>query len=786
MNTRKIFLFALIILLCLKTGWAQKSELESIPVFTFDKEGATGKGNGYRIPSLITTNNGTVLAFAERRVGLHDHAQNDIVVRRSEDNGKSWSEIQVIADHGKKSLNDPLAVVLETGRILLMFQGFPYGVHARNSGWIQMADNGYDGPRNTKTYITFSDDDGKSWAELREITKSIRPTDRIPVGSPGIGIQIKNGEFKGRIVMPFYFTRKLNENDRDWTSGIAWSDDQGETWQISNDIPHRGHTGFGNEAQVVEKSDGSLLFVSRNQGGFHRKVATSTDGGRTWSNFRLDFELPGTACQGSVLRYSFPEYGESMIIQSGPANKYERNKGTVKISTDEGETWKYSREITPAYFAYSCLTKLPNGNVGLLYETNRYREIRFVEFSTDWIKEGDAEEKQEPYLSIPTIDLNEKDEMHVVVDKEKGQYLGHPTTVLLEDNKTILTTYPKGHGRGAIVYKKSTDGGLTWGERLPTPESWSTSKEVPTLFPMVDKYGKKRLIMFSGLYPARMAVSEDNGETWSELEQIGDWGGIVVMGCMIPLKTGKGHYMSFFHDDIRFFTKDGIERSKKDRANYNSKMMTLYKSVTTDGGLTWSFPEEIYKSREIHVCEPGVIRSPDGNQIAVLLRENSRRDNSQIIFSDDEGKTWSNPKPLPNELTGDRHVLKYAPDGRLFISFRDRSPGKYHEKLIEIAKEKGETNYSIVAAETGFGSPTEGDWVGWVGTYDDLVNRGKGQYRIRLKDNTKGWDTTYPGVELLPDGTFVVTTYGHWEKGEESYILSTRFKLEELDKMLNK
>ncbi len=775
MKIRKIVLFVLILLFCFQLGWSQNEELEKKPVFSFDKEGAHGKGYGYRIPSLITTNNGTVLAFAERRVGLHDHAQNDIVVRRSEDDGKTWGEIYVIADYGKNSLNDPLAVVLESGRILLMFQEFPYGIHARNSDWIQMADNGYDGPRNTKTFITFSDDDGRSWAELKEITKSIRPNDRISVGSPGIGIQLKKGEFKGRVIIPLYFTRKLNDNNRDWTNGIAWSDDLGETWQISNDIPHNGHTGFGNESQVVEQADGSILFIARNQGGFHRKTAISDDGGRTWSNMQLDFELPGTACQGSVIRYSFAEDGESMIIQSGPANKYRRNKGTVKISTDEGETWRYSREVTPNYFAYSCLTKLANGNVGLLYEAKGYKEISFVEFSTDWIKEGDTKEKQEPYLRIPIIDLNEKNEMHVVVDKERGQYLGHPTTLLLDDQKTILTVYPKGHGRGVIVYKKSIDGGLTWSERLPTPKSWETSKEVPTLFPVIDKYGKKRIVMFSGVYPARMAVSEDEGESWSELEQVGNWGGIVLMGCMTELKTGKGHYMAFFHD---------LLRDSKRGDKFNSRMMVLYKTTSTDGGLTWGAPEEIYKSREIHVCEPGIIRSPDGQQLAILLRENSRRDNSQIIFSNDEGKTWSNPKPLPNELTGDRHVLKYAPDGRLFISFRDRSPREYHKKLLDIAKERRESNYSIIAEETGLGSPTEGDWVGWVGTYDDLVFRKKGQYRIRLKDNTKGWDTTYPGVELLPDGTFVVTTYGHWEKGEAPYILSTRFKLEKLDKML--
>ena len=107
----------------------------------------------------------------------------------------------------------------------------------------------------------------------------------------------------------------------------------------------------------------------------------------------------------------------------------------------------------------------------------------------------------------------------------------------------------------------------------------------------------------------------------------------------------------------------------------------------------------------------------------------------------------------PGSPTGARHTARYAPDGRLFISFRDRT--------LE--------------------SPTQGDWVGWVGTYNDIVKGAEGQYRVRLMDNTRGADCAYPGVELLPDGTFITTTYGHWIKGESPFIVSVRFTLKELD-----
>ena len=351
-------------------------------------------------------------------------------------------------------------------------------------------------------------------------------------------------------------------------------------------------------------------------------------------------------------------------------------------------------------------------------------------------------------LPIPTIDLDGEHHRQVIVDREIGQYLGHPTTCLLEDGKTLLCVYPKGHGKGGIIYKRSTDGGLTWSERLPTPQSWATSKEVPTLHRVIDTEGNKRIIMWSGLYPARLAVTEDDGANWSELKPVGDWGGIVVMGTVIDLKTGPGHYMAFFHDDGRFFAKKSQQP--------NPRQMTLYTTTSTDGGLTWSFPKTVYQSAKVHLCEPGAIRSPDGKQIAVLLRENARRKNSHIIFSNDEGKTWTEPREMPDSLNGDRHTAKYAPDGRLFISFRSRSPN-------------------------GKKAPYEGDWVAWVGTYQDLVDGKHGQYHVRLKDNQHGWDCAYPGVELLPDGTFVTTTYGHWTKGESPYVLSVRLKMEELD-----
>ena len=343
--------------------------------------------------------------------------------------------------------------------------------------------------------------------------------------------------------------------------------------------------------------------------------------------------------------------------------------------------------------------------------------------------------------SIPLVDLAHETDRQVIVDRESGQYLGHPTTVLLEDGHTIITVYPKGHGRGAIVMKRSEDGGLTWSQRLRVPDNWSTSKEAPTIHRVIDPAGVKRLIMFSGLYPIRMAVSADDGATWGPLEPIGDYGGIVAMGDVARLNDGR--YMALFHDDGRFLRDSGDK----------TDIFEVYAIFSEDGGLSWGEPVVVATHPQAHLCEPGLVRSPDGQQLAMLLRENSRTMNSMVIFSDDEGATWSAPRELPGALTGDRHKTCYGLDGRLVITFRD----------------------------TGLDTPTWGDWCAWVGTYEDIVEGREGQMRVRLMDNTKGADCAYPGMLLLPDGTFVTTTYGHWTEDEEPYVVTVRFTLDELD-----
>ncbi|MBM3860656.1 MAG: exo-alpha-sialidase [Verrucomicrobia bacterium] len=343
---------------------------QRVDVFVSGQEGF----HTFRIPSVIVTKGGAVLAFAEGRRSREDQSENKIVLKRSADNGTTWSSIQVIADAGQGSLNNPCAVVEQTsGQVFLMYQSYPPGQREGN----------------VRCWVTSSNNDGKTWSPPQDVTSSCKaPAETAAVASgPGIGIQLVNGSRAGRLIMPF------NEGPRGMKNVYAvFSDDQGKTWQTGKRAPgahvvnSKGNTtSLVAEVQMVELSDGAVMLNSRSWGGRRlRKTAVSRDAGVTWSPVGEDEHLRDPRCMASVLRYSFDK---NILLYSGPDSSDRRN-GAVRASHDDGKTWPVKKVLEPGKFAYSCLTRLPDGQIGCLYETgatDAYERLVFAIVSIEWL-----------------------------------------------------------------------------------------------------------------------------------------------------------------------------------------------------------------------------------------------------------------------------------------------------------------------------------------------------------------------------------------------------------------
>ena len=357
-------------------------EIRDIPAgVPKEGHGKDAEKYGYRIPSLLVTSNGTTIAFCERRLGLHDHAQNDIVLKRSENGGKTWGQEIVAYEDGMNSINDPLSVQLSNGRIMMMFARFPYGRHARNSGWIKMAEPGYDDPKvNILTYIIFSNDDGLTWSKPKDITKSVKPAHWLNANTPGAMIQLEKGTHKGRIMASLWGTVPVKTGDkvdRNWEIIAVWSDDMGKTWQRSEPLEDP-EEGFPNECQIAEVANGDLIIVSRNQGGEpKRKKAFSKNGGETWTALETDETLPSVACMGSLIKGPKKKDGLWDLYASFPSNQG-RKDGQIAISTDNGKSFQIKKIITGSY-AYSASQISADGkSFELIYETDKYRTLRFL------------------------------------------------------------------------------------------------------------------------------------------------------------------------------------------------------------------------------------------------------------------------------------------------------------------------------------------------------------------------------------------------------------------------
>ena len=350
-----------------------QDQIERVNVFT-------GGEAGYptvRIPSIILSKKGTLLAFAEGRKNLGDQAENKIILRRSTDGGKSWQPLQTIADDGKRPLNNPCAVVEEkSGRVLLMFQSYPENLKEAD-GKIK---TGYDGSDIVKSYLIWSDDDGKSWSEIKDITRQVkRPTGVTTVASgPGIGIQLRSGAHAGRLLIPF------NEGPfGKWNIYAAYSDDGGANWQYGDVVPQSA--GLVNECQLAEMDDGRLRFNSRRGGGASfRKSSVSGDGGLTWTP-AADTELFDPTCMASIIKLRDP--ARSRMLFAGPLGPG-RSNGTVHVSYDDGATWPIKKTLFPGNYAYSNLVALPDGTLGDLYETDGHQHIAFARFSLQNVTDG--------------------------------------------------------------------------------------------------------------------------------------------------------------------------------------------------------------------------------------------------------------------------------------------------------------------------------------------------------------------------------------------------------------
>jgi sialidase-1 len=337
----------------------------------------TGKYKNYRIPALIVTAKGTVLAFCEGREA-GDSGDIDILVKRSADNGKTWSEESVVWNDQQNTCGNPCPVVdTETGRI-----------------WLFLTWNNGKDPESKiinktsidtrKPYLCYSDDDGMTWSVPTDMVSTLKnPTWGWYATGPGIGIQIQNGKFKGRLIIPANHSYDDPEGKiggpHSYGSHVLISEDHGKSWRMGQQIKPGC-----NESQVTELNDGTLLMNMRSYNGkFSRAVSLSTDGGETWSAIRHDGQLTESVCQASILAYGNYK-GNPLHLFSNPAVPSGRTHMTINTSCDNCKSWSNRRLIHTGPAAYSCLTKLKNGQVGLFFECgkkNAYETLRFINFS---------------------------------------------------------------------------------------------------------------------------------------------------------------------------------------------------------------------------------------------------------------------------------------------------------------------------------------------------------------------------------------------------------------------
>lgn len=333
----------------------------------------------YRIPATVRTAEGTVLAFAEaRKHSRSDTGDIDLVLRRSTDGGRTWGDIITVWDDGGNVCGNPAPVIdRETGRILLL------------STW----NNGKDHEREIhlrtsedtrRIFVLYSDDDGLTWSQPREITPSVKRSDWTWYATgPCHAIQLRKGKHKGRIVVSANHNLFKEGKDDGSYSHLIYSDDHGQTWAIGGEGQRDG-----NESTVAELKNGDLMLnmrgprhKNRADNGSCRLAAVSRDQGITLEPQYYDRALTEPVCNGSIINYAPKGKPTETLLFSNPDHPTKRKNMTVKISKDSGKTWQAACRLSDAPAAYSDMVVLPNGDLGVMYETGAESCYERIEFA---------------------------------------------------------------------------------------------------------------------------------------------------------------------------------------------------------------------------------------------------------------------------------------------------------------------------------------------------------------------------------------------------------------------
>lgn len=327
---------------------------------TFLEAGQAGY-HTYRIPALVVTTRGTVLAVCEvRRTGSADYGDVALGLRRSGDGGRTWSKLEILADDGIRTIGNPCPVVdRETGVISLPF--------CRDS---------------KQVLLIQSSDDGQTWSKPVEITKDVMDPGWSLVGTgPGHGIQLASG----RLVIPCW--AQLPGTAEVQLSFVFYSDDHGRSWKRSQALDRDA----SDECEAVELSDGRLYLTLRSRGGKNQRgYAFSHDGGQTWSPVQYDPRLTEPDCQGSIIRLERGSAGKSAILLANPASTAGRKELTVRMSEDDARTWPVEKIVEWDMAAYSDLAVTRQGEVLLLYEADDYRKLILIRFNLAWLTDAGA------------------------------------------------------------------------------------------------------------------------------------------------------------------------------------------------------------------------------------------------------------------------------------------------------------------------------------------------------------------------------------------------------------